>query len=122
VDGQHTHGHGGGGIDPAIIGALLVIVGIAIVGPVILAIIQALITLLLIILGVSVAAIATYLALRVRSHYTGQAHPLQQRGNGRTIPSPSKPRAITASREGVQGHIILTDEEYEKIRRERYGN
>ena len=119
MDGAHHHHGNGGGIPPEALMILAVVAGIAIIGPIVLAILQAIITILLICIGVACVGIATFLCLRVRGSHRDGTLPWQQRGYG-VIQPPAKPREITASTPDILGHIILTAEEYEEIRRNRY--
>lgn len=129
MDGAHTHGHGGGGVPPEAFMLIALAAVAVVVGPIVIAILHAIAMILLITGIVAAFAAGTYLAIRILRYLemreyakAGQAIPLQQRGNRRAIPSPSKRRAITASTEGKTGHIILTAKEYEEIRQQRYDN
>lgn|SRR5215475_4410568 len=121
MDGAHTHGGNGGGVPPEAFMIIAVIAGVVIVGPIILAILQAIITILLICIGTVVAGLIGYLSFQVRRSYVRGTLPLQQRGNGRTIGARTPRPEITASTPHLKGHIILTPEEYEEIRQNRYG-
>lgn len=118
MDGHHTHGGGSSEGMVVIVGIIGIVLIVSL--PVILAILQAIITILLIGIVVTLTGLATFAALRVRGAQRAGTLPWQQRGYGHTLPSPAQRQEITASTEGLQGHIILTPAEYEEIRRQRY--
>lgn len=115
MDGAHSHGSGGGG-DGFILAIIVggIIAGAVIVGPIILAILQAIITILLIVLGTACAGVATFLALGIRSAYRHGNLPWQQRGYGQ-IPARRAQQALPPPRPNAEGFYVLTEREYREL-------
>jgi hypothetical protein len=114
VDGAHSHGHNGGGIPPELLMIVAIIAGVMLIGPIILAILNALITILFICLGTAAFALIGYVGYRL-THIRGtQSLPWQQRGHGREIQHKGR-QALPPPRPNAEGFYVLTEREYREL-------
>jgi hypothetical protein len=108
MDGQHTHTHGGSGDGAAmVVAAGTVVIGGVILMPIILAILQAIMVILITVAAMAVAGGAGYLIYRHK-------HPKPlgyTQTDWRELPRARQPKALPEA----ATHVTLTAEQYENL-------
>jgi hypothetical protein len=91
----------------------VIIAGIFLIGPIVLAILQAIITLLLIVLGTAAIGLIGFLSYKLRHRHDPPR--IRQRPAWQELPRQQPRKALPEAK--AQGYIILTPHEYEALKR-----